>query len=82
MSAVRNALTVATILSAVAISACGGGSNSVCSAYCVQFNGGMENESQADLDAKIKKACEGVGRHGTPQIREKTKDSLTAYCPE
>jgi hypothetical protein len=42
---------------------------------------GIQNETPDQLNDRLKKSCEGMGRHGTPQIREQTKDSVSAYCP-
>ena len=77
----RRILSVsAVVVAAMAASSCSQSGNSVCTSYCFQLNG-IENDSPAELDAKIKKACEGLGRNGTPQISEKTKTSVTGFCP-
>jgi hypothetical protein len=77
----RHILSVAAVVvAAMAAASCSDNGNSSCTSYCFQLNG-IENDSPTELDAKIKKACEGLGRNGTPQISDKTKNSVTGFCP-
>jgi len=78
MSAMRNGLAAAAAISSLLMSACS--SSTVCVEDCVQLNG-VQNVSREQISAQLKKACEGLARHGTPQIQEQTTDSVTAYCP-
>ena len=52
-----------------------------CMDHCAQVNGNG-NESPAELDAKVAKMCADMGRKGKPEIQERTKSSVSAYCPE
>ena len=57
------------------------GMNKDCTSYCFSFNG-VENDSPAALEAKIKQTCEKMGRHGKPEIKEQTKSAVAGFCPE
>jgi hypothetical protein len=77
-------LTVLALLTAVLISGCevsDSGMNKSCTSNCFMLNG-IENDSAAEVDAKIKKICEDMGRKGTPEIKERTKTAVAGYCPE
>jgi hypothetical protein len=75
-------LTTGAMLTALALAGCSdSGTNQSCTSNCFQMNG-IDNDSPADLDAKIKKMCESMGRKGTPQVKERSKTAVAGYCPE
>ncbi|HWC95008.1 MAG TPA: hypothetical protein VG475_18075 [Pseudolabrys sp.] len=55
--------------------------NTGCTSYCFSFNG-VEDDSPAALEAKIKQTCEKMGRHGKPEIKQQTKSAVAGFCPE
>ena len=57
------------------------GMNKGCTSYCFSFNG-IGTDSPAELQAKIKQACEHMGRHGKPEIMEQTKTAVAGHCPQ
>jgi hypothetical protein len=80
----RSILATAVVVLTPLISACDRGGiffNSTCTEYCFSVHV-TENESQAEIDAAMKKACEDFGRHGTPQVLQKTKDEIGGTCPQ
>lgn len=57
------------------------GFNGKCKEYCVSM-GITGNQSQADIDAAMKRKCEAMGRHGAPQVLDKSKTEIGFTCPE
>jgi hypothetical protein len=56
------------------------GFNSKCKEYCASVKV-TENESQTDIDSAMKQKCEAMGRHGTPQVLDKSKTEIGFTCP-
>ena len=75
--------TAAALCAALLLCGCfeDSGTNKGCTSYCFSFNG-VENDSPAALEAKIKQTCEKMGRHGKPEIKQQTKSAVAGFCPE
>lgn len=57
------------------------GMNTSCTSHCFSLNG-VENDGAEQVDAKIKRMCEDMGRKGKPEIKERTKSAVAGHCPE
>lgn len=71
------------VLAATLMAACSPSSvafNATCKEYCFTMPV-SENVSQGDIDAAMKQKCEAMGRHGTPQILQRSKDEIGGTCP-
>lgn len=80
----RIVLSVPAVFTALLLSACNwssAGINAKCKEYCATVTV-TQNESQADIDSAMKRACERMGRHGTPQLLDKRKTEIGFTCPE
>jgi hypothetical protein len=76
----RRFVTAAVVGASLLASACGdSGFNAGCKEYCVTV-AITANESEAEIGAALKKACEELGRHGTPQVLHRSKDQIEATC--
>ena len=76
-------LTAAALFAGLLLSACDWSSvgfNGKCKEYCASVDV-TENESQANIDSAMKQKCEGMGRHGTPQVLDKSKTQIGFTCP-
>lgn len=72
------------VLAALLLSGCNwssAGFNAKCKQNCATVTI-AEHESQADVEAAMKKTCESMGRHGTPQQLDKNKTEVGFTCPE
>ncbi len=79
----KTVLTATGLFAILLLSACDWSSvgfNGKCKEYCVSMKV-TENESQADIDSAMKQKCEAMGRHGTPQVLEKSKTEIGFTCP-
>ncbi len=79
----KTVLTAAGLFAILLLSACDWSSvgfNGKCKEYCVSMKV-TETESQADIDSAMKQKCEAMGRHGTPQVLEKSKTEIGFTCP-
>ena len=70
---------LAALASALLLSGCFEGTNTSCSSDCFSMNF-PEGTNQAEIDAKIKRACEGMGKTGTPQVLERTPTVVAGHC--
>jgi hypothetical protein len=80
----KSVLTAAALFAVLLLSACDWSSivfNSKCKDHCAIVNI-TGNESQADINSAMKQQCEGMGRHGTPQVLDKSKTQVGFTCPE
>jgi hypothetical protein len=82
---VKVALTAGLLAVALLTSGCGKGSsigfNASCTSDCFTIKV-RPNESQADIDTAMQQACAKFGRHGSPQILEKSPDQIGGTCPQ
>lgn len=79
-------LTPAALCAVLLLSACDWSSvgfNGKCKKNCATMDVAAQ-ESQADIDAAMKhiNKCEAMGRHGTPQVLDKSKTEIGFTCPE
>jgi hypothetical protein len=79
----RTVVTAAALIAMFLLSACDWSSigfNGKCKEYCTSVKV-TENESQADVDSAMKQKCEAMGRHGTPQVLDKSTTEIGFTCP-
>lgn len=79
----KAALTAAALFAVLSLAACNWSSvafNGKCKEHCATINV-TANESQADIDSAMKRECEGMGRHGTPQMLDRNKTEVGFTCP-
>jgi hypothetical protein len=69
----------AAMLAALFLSGCFEGSNSSCTSDCFSLNG-IEKDDPAQVDARIKAMCADMGKTGTPEILERTKNTVAGHC--
>jgi len=79
----KTVITAATLFTVLLLSACDWSSigfNGTCKEYCASVKV-TENESQTDIDSAMKQKCEAMGRHGAPQVLDKSKSEIGFTCP-
>jgi hypothetical protein len=79
----KSVLPPAALLAVLSLSACDWSSvgfNGKCKEYCATLDV-TADESQADIDAAMKRKCEAMGRHDTPQVLDKNKTGIGFTCP-
>ena len=79
----KTVLTAAALFAVLLLSACDWSSigfNGSCKEYCASVKV-TENESQTDIDSAMKQKCEAMGRHGAPQVLDKSKTEIGFTCP-
>jgi len=77
-------VTAAALVAGLLLSACDWSSvgfNGKCKDHCATVDV-TENESQAVIESAMKQTCEGMGRHGAPQVLDKSKTRVGFTCPE
>ncbi len=77
----KSVLTAAALFAGLLLSACDWSSigfNGKCKEYCASVDV-TENETQANIDSAMKQKCEGMGRHGTPQVLDKSRNSSRVH---
>jgi hypothetical protein len=80
----KTVLTAAGLFAILLLSACDWSSvgfNAKCKEYCASIKV-TENESQANIDSAMKQECAAMGRHGTPQVLDKSKTEIGFTCSE
>jgi hypothetical protein len=80
----KSVLTGAALFAGILLSACDWSSvgfNGKCKDHCASVDV-TDNQSRVDLDSAMKRKCEGMGRHGAPQVLDESRTQVGFTCPE